>query len=161
VCFTLHVFQCFLPYFMSYNVIFFIFFVCQFSRHIPGPTVCVSHIPPFSVFSPQSRSYSVFFSFSKFFSFLAIFQLLLCTVLIFHVFSVFLAIFLVLPGVFHIFLLCQFSCHMSVPTVCISHFLSFSVFSPQSRSYSVCVTFCTFLRVSRHIPGPTVCNFHF
>ena len=38
------------------------------SRHIPGPTVCFSHIPRFSVFSPYSRSYSVFFSVWKFFS---------------------------------------------------------------------------------------------
>ena len=38
------------------------------SRHIPSPTVCFSHIPRFSVFSPYSRSYSVFFSVWKFFS---------------------------------------------------------------------------------------------
>jgi len=134
VCFILHIFQCFLPYFMSYHVIFLIFFVCQFSRHIPGPTVCDSHFPPFPIFSPQSRSYSVCFSFSTFFSFLAIFQVLLCTFLIFHVFSQFLSIFLILPGIFRIFLLCQFSHHIPGPSVCVSHFTRFSIFSPQSRS---------------------------
>jgi hypothetical protein len=33
-----------------------IFLNFQFSRHIPGPTVCVSHFPRFLTFSPYSRS---------------------------------------------------------------------------------------------------------
>jgi hypothetical protein len=89
---TLHVFQCFFPYFMSYHVSFswfsfvsflilyqvlqsefLLFQVGQFSRHIPGPTVCISH---------------------------------------FSGFSVFLAIFHVLPCEFISFLICQFSCHI-------------------------------------------------
>ena len=80
----LHNFQCFSPYFMSYHVIFsfsmffsflallllvllwtfLIFHIFQcFSRHIPGPTVWVSHFPFWSVFLPYSRSYRVYFSF--------------------------------------------------------------------------------------------------
>ena len=38
------------------------------SRHISGPTMCVSHFPQFSFFSPYSRSYSVHFLFSPFLS---------------------------------------------------------------------------------------------
>ena len=82
-----HVFDCFWPYPKSYRVCVsfcnFLRFLaiiqvlhCVFldsmfltvSRHIPSPTVCFSHIPRFSVFSPYSRSYSVFFSVWKFFS---------------------------------------------------------------------------------------------
>ena len=51
----LHVFPCFSPYSRSYHD-FLIFLVCQFSRHIQGPTVCVSHFPRFSFFSPYYRS---------------------------------------------------------------------------------------------------------
>jgi hypothetical protein len=76
---------------------FFIFLVCQFSHHIPGPTVCVLHFIHFSVFVPQSRSYSVHFSFITFSMFLAVFQVLQGVFHILHVFSVFLAIFQVLP----------------------------------------------------------------
>ena len=36
-----------------------------------------------------------------------------------------------------------------------SHFPSFSLFSPYSRSYSVFFSICTFFSVSRHIPGDT------
>jgi hypothetical protein len=78
-----HVFNCFWPYSRSYNVcvsfcnflrfltiiqvLHCVFLVSMFltvSRHIPGPTLCVSHFPQFSFFSPYSRSYSVHFSFS-------------------------------------------------------------------------------------------------
>jgi hypothetical protein len=59
-------------------------------------------------------------------------------------FSVFLTIFQVLPCDFLIFLICQFSCHN--PTVSISSCPRFLVFSPYSRSYSVCFSFFTFFR---------------
>ena len=104
--------------------VFLIFRDFQFSRHIPGPTVCishfsrfsvfrhfssrqvdVSHFPWFSVFLPYSTSYSGHFKFSTFFS---------------------------------------FPCHISRPKVCISHFPWFSVFSPYSRSYCVHFSFFTF-----------------
>jgi hypothetical protein len=98
-----HVFECFSPYSRSYSVCFsfctffsvflaifhvlpcefLIFLVCPFSRHILGPTLCVSHFPHISVFSPQSSSYSVCFSFSTFSVFLTIFQVLSCEFLIF------------------------------------------------------------------------------
>ena len=121
------VFQCFSPYFMSNNLCFSFSMIFSFlaivqvlqcafpfstflsvSRHIPGQTVFVSHFPRFSVFSPYSRSNSVFVSFFTFFSFLAIFHVLECEFLIFHVF--------------------QFSRHNPGSIVCISHFSRFSVF---------------------------------
>ena len=169
------------------------------SRHIPAPTVCVSHFARFSVFSPHSRSYHVSFSFSSFVRFLAIFQVQQCVCLIFHVFD-FLALFQVLSCALFIFHIFQFSGHIPGPTVCVSHFARLKVFlaifwvlefaflsfhfflcfSPYSRSYSVCFSFCTFFRVfffffpifqvllcvslifhvfqfSAHIPGPIVC----
>ena len=120
-------FQCFSPYFMSNNLCFSFSMIFSFlaivqvlqcafpfstflsvSRHIPGQTVFVSHFPRFSVFSPYSRSNSVFVSFFTFFSFLAIFHVLECEFLIFHVF--------------------QFSRHNPGSIVCISHFSRFSVF---------------------------------
>ena len=97
----------------------------------------------------------MYFSFSVIFSFLAIFQVKQCLCLIFHVFI--------------------FSRNIPCPTVCISHFPPFSVFLNIFLSNSVCISFFalfsfltivffsffTFLNVSRHIPGPTVCAFHF
>ena len=169
------------------------------SCHIPAPTVCVSHFARFSVFSPHSRSYHVSFSFSSFVRFLAIFQVQQCVCLIFHVFD-FLALFQVLSCALFIFHIFQFSGHIPGPTVCVSHFARLKVFlaifwvlefaflsfhfflcfSPYSRSYSVCFSFCAFFRVfffffpifqvllcvslifhvfqfSAHIPGPIVC----
>ena len=139
------------------------------------------------------------FSFSSFVRFLAIFQVQQCVCLIFHVFD-FLALFQVLSCALFIFHIFQFSGHIPGPTVCVSHFARLKVFlaifwvlefaflsfhfflcfSPYSRSYSVCFSFCTFFRVfffffpifqvllcvslifhvfqfSAHIPGPIVC----
>ena len=137
---------------------FLIFYVFQFFQHIPGPRVCIAHFSRFSVFlticqvihdcvlffsflaiiqvlqwsflivhifqcfSPYSSSYSVCVSFSTFFSFsffLFLFLFLFCFVLPFcRSYSV--------PfTLFHVF---QFSCHIPAPTVCISHFLHFTVF---------------------------------
>ena len=76
------------------------------SRHIPGPTVCISHFSRFSVF-------------------LAIFQVLQCAFLIFHVFQCF------LPYSRSYSVSVSFSMFFSFfritpgPTVCISHFLLF------------------------------------
>jgi hypothetical protein len=68
-----HVFHCFSPYsrfysecvsysnFLSLLSLFqflpceFLIFVCQFSRHIPGPIACVSHFPLFPFFLLYSR----------------------------------------------------------------------------------------------------------
>ena len=95
-------------------------------------------------------------------------------------FSVFLAIFQVLPCEFLIFLVCQFSRHIPGYTVCVSHFprffqfshhnpgptvcmsqfIRFSGFSPYSRSYHDFLIFnvCQF---SQHINNPTSCVSHF
>ena len=103
---------------------FLIFHVFTFSHQIPSRTVFVSYFPRFSVFFPQSSSYSVNFSYLKFFT--VSYHNPCTTVCVSHFtsFSLFLAI-------FHV-LLCDFL-----------HFLVFqlSVFSPYSKSYSVCVSF--------------------
>lgn len=117
------VFQCFSPYSSSYSVhfSFYTFFQC---------------------FSPHSSSYSVCFSFCTFFSFLTTFQVLPCEFLIFLVCQVSRYI----PGptvcVSH-FPRFRFSCPIPGSIMCVIHFPHFSVFWPYSRSYSVCISFCT------------------
>ena len=119
------------------------------------------------------------FSFSSFVIFVDIFKVLECVLLIFHIFefshhisgptvyishfsrfSVFLAVFLVLPGIFLNFLLCQFLAifHFLQCTFVIFHI--FQLFSPYSTSYSVCFSFSTFFSFFRQNPGPTVCISH-
>jgi hypothetical protein len=156
-----HVFECLSLYsmsnsvcvsfskFFSFHAIFqvlhclcLIFHIFQFSRHISGPTVSISHFSFFSCFSTYSRSYQVSFSFSYSHIFLAIFHVLQCLCLIFHIF--------------------QFSRHIPGPIVCISNFPRFSVFLSIFQVKSVCVLIfqvfqiSTFFSVSCHIPGPTV-----
>ena len=148
-------FSIFPPYFTSYSVCFS-FSKIVISRHIPGPTVCISHFPPFSVFLatmpvlhcvflifhvfqcflPYFTSYSVCFSFSMIFSTLAIFQVLPCVFRIFHLFQCFL----------------QYSRSYSV---CVSFFSLFGFLA--SRFFS----FFTFLNASRHISSPIGCVFQF
>jgi hypothetical protein len=81
------------------------------------------------------------FSFSSFVSFLAIFQGLQCK--------------------FLIFLLGEFYRHIPGSTVGIFHFPHFSVFLPQSSSYTVCFSYLKFFTVSYNNPCPTVCVSHF
>jgi hypothetical protein len=101
-------FSVFSPYSSSYNVHFsfstfsvfvtilqvlqcmcLIFHVFQFSLHIPGPTVCISHFFHFLLhFVPYITSYSVCFAFPWF----SVFSSLLhsyCVFLIFYVFECF------------------------------------------------------------------------
>ena len=108
---------------------FLIFGDFQFPRHIPGPTVCISHFSRFSVISYFFRSSIGCFSFSMTFSFLAIFHVLQWTFLYFPTYSFFLAIFHVLKCVFLILRDFQLSCHIPGPTVCISHFSRILVIS--------------------------------
>ena len=140
----------------------------------------MSHFPRFLVFSPKSRSYSVYFSYFKFFtvsgyipgptvcvSFCLFFRVscnISCPIMWvshFPRFSEFLTTFHVLPCEFLIFLLCQFSRHIPDPKIRVSHFPFWSVFTPYSRSYIVHFSFSTFLSVSRHIPGQIVFVSHF
>ena len=148
-------FSLFLAIFHVLNCVFFIFRDFQFSRHIPGPRVCISHISRFSLISSFFKYSSGCFSFSMIFSFHAIFQVPLWTFLNFPPFSVFLAIFHVLKCVllifcdFHflaifqvlqsaflIFRDFQLSRHNTGPTVFISHFPLFSVISSFFKSSS-------------------------
>ena len=69
-------FSVFLAIFHVLKCLFLIFRDFQFSRHIPGPTVCISHFSRFSVISSFFKSSSGCFSFSMIFSFLAIFHVL-------------------------------------------------------------------------------------
>jgi hypothetical protein len=79
------VFQCFSPYSRSYTVrsSFSVFFIV--SCHIPGPRLCISHFPLFSLFLPNSRAYPVS-HFPSFSVFVALLQVILCICLIYHVF---------------------------------------------------------------------------
>ena len=128
------------------NVLFFFFMFFSVSHHISCPTVCVSHFPWFSVYSPYSMSYRVhfpkmwkFFLFFCFFFFLvllAIFLVTQCLCLIFPFFN-FLVFFQVLHCVFLIFQL--FECAFLI-------FHVFQCFLPYSRSYSVRFSFSTFFQ---------------
>ena len=140
---------------------FLIFHVFTFSHQIPSHTVFVSYFPRFSIFFPQSSSYSVNFSYLKFFT--VSYHIPCTTVCVSHFtsFSLFLAIFHVLLYEFFIFLICQFSCHIPGPTVFVSHLTRFSVSLQKSRSYSVNYSFFTFFSVSRHIPPHRVFVSHF
>ena len=95
-----HDFQCFLPYSRSYQLIFSISELVSFLDifQVLQCTFLIFHI--FHCFLPYYRSYSVCVSFSTFFSFLAIIQVLLFESVI--------------------FLVGQFSHHIT--TVCIYHF---------------------------------------
>ena len=80
---------------------------------------------------------------------------------LFPCFSVFLAIFHVLPREFLIFHDCQFSRQIPGSTVCVSHFPRFLGFSPYPICYSGHFSFFKFFSASRHIPGHTVFVSHF
>ena len=130
----LHVFPCFSPYSSSYHD-FLIFLVCQFSRHIKV-LECVFLIFHVFQFSRHITGPNVFIShFSRFSVFLAIFQVIQCLCLIFHIFQFFRQN----PGPI-VFLIIQV----------------FHRFSPYSRSYSVCFSFCTFFSVSCHSSCPNM-----
>ena len=122
-------FSVFLAIFHVLKCVFLNFCDFQFSCHIPGSTVCISHFSRFSVIKSFFKWSSGCFSFSMIFSFLAIFHFLQCTFLNCPTFSVFLAIFHVQKYASLIFRDFQFSCHIPGPTVCISHFSRFSVIS--------------------------------
>ena len=179
VSFSFSSFVSFLAIFQFLQCAIFIFHVFSVSRHIPGPTVYTSHFSRYSVF-------------------LATFQVIQCLCLIFHLF--FFSRHILLPTVFiltfsrislflttiqiieYVFLILHvFHIFWQNPGPPLFHiFHVFHCFSSQSRSYSVCFSFCTFFRVSHHIsflpcefliflicqfschiPVPTVCNFHF
>jgi hypothetical protein len=120
---------------------FHIFRDFQFSNHILGPAVCISHFSSFAVISSFFKSSIGYFSFSVIFSFLTIFHVLQWTFLNFPPFSVVLAIFHVLKCVFLICRDFQFSHNVLGPTLCNSHFSRFSVISSFFKSSSGCFTF--------------------
>ena len=140
MCVSFSTFFGFLTIFQDQLCVFFIFHVFQFSHHIPGPTVCISHFPHFSMclaifqvlqcmllilhvfqcFLPYSRSYSVHFSFFTFLSDFVIFQVVNWMFLFFHDF--------------------QFSCHILSHTVDISKFPSFFSFPRHISRPKVCIS---------------------
>ena len=134
-------FSVFLAIFHVLKSVFLIFRDFQFSRHIPGPSVCISHFSRFLVILLFFKSSSGCFSFSMIFSFLAIFHVLQWTFLNFPPFSVFLAIFHVLKNVFLIFCDFQFSRHIPGPKLYNYHFSSFSVISSFFKLSSGCFSF--------------------
>jgi hypothetical protein len=152
-----HVFQCFSPYSRSCSVcvsfftfisflatiqflqcVFFVLHLFTVSRHIPGPTVCVSHLARFSVLLAIFNVLPWCFSFSSFVHFLAIFQVLQCEFLIFHVFK----------------------CSRSY-IVCVSFSMFFSFLTTIQVQQCVFLFFFTHFSVSRHITSSTVCVSNF
>ena len=107
------------------------FFIFQFYRHIPGPTVCISYFPPFSVFLAIFQTIMVIpglivcISFYTFVSIFAIFQVLQCSFLIFQVFQCFSPYFMSNNLCFSFSIDFQFSRHGPGPTVCLSLFPRF------------------------------------
>ena len=73
----------------------------------------------------------------------------------------FIAIFQVLQCAFFIFTFFSVSRHFPCPTVCVSNFPRFSVFSPYRRSYTGHFSFSRFLSGSCHVPCQTVFVYHF
>ena len=144
------------------TVFIFTFHDFQFSHHILGPTVCISHFPLFSVF-------------------LAIIQVKQCLCLIFHIFQ-FSLCYLGPKVFFSFFKFASVSHRISHPTVCVSHFpwysWYFSRYIPGPREcISHSLTFSLFLAIfqvkqclclifhvfqfSHHIPVPTLWISHF
>ena len=105
--------------------------------------------------------HSVHFSFSTFFSVSCLTPGPTLFVSNFPRFSVFFAIFHVLPWEFLIFLACHFSRTIPVTKMWVSHIPCRSVLSPNSRSYCGHFSFLMFFSVSCHIPCPTMCFPHF
>ena len=108
------IFSRFSVFFAIFQVLagdFLIFFVGQFSCHIPGPTGCISH-------------------FSRFSLYLALFHVLPCEFLIFHVFYCSLPYSKYYSACFSFCTFFTVSPHISVTTVCVSHFALFQCFSP-------------------------------
>ena len=89
--YTVHIsfskFFSFLAIFQVLQCPFLIFHGFQFTCHISGLTVCISHIPYFSVFLAIFQALQCAFLLFKIFSFLAIFWVLECTFLILQVFQ--------------------------------------------------------------------------
>ena len=155
-----HVFQCFSPYSSSYSVcvsfstfqfsrhnqvlecgFFFSFFMfLSVSLHIPGPTVCISHFPRFSVFLLTFQVIQCLCLIFNVFQFS--FHIPGTTVCIFHFprFSVFLPILQVLKCTFLIFHVFQFSLQNPGPTVCLSNFSRFFIVSTHIHGLTVCVS---------------------
>ena len=130
VCFIFHIFQCFSPYFTSYSVFFSFSMIFTSYCHTPGPRLCISHFPHFGVF-------------------LAILQIKLCLCLILHFFQCFLPYsrFYNVHFIFHVFecfspysrsnCVCfsfysffSVSRHIPGPSLFVSYFPCFLVFSP-------------------------------
>ena len=106
VCISILPFFCmFLAIFQVKECLFLNLHVFRCSCHIPCPTVCVSHFPWFSVFLSFSSPTVWISHFPPFFVFLSIFDFQ--------------------KSLFNIFQDYQFSRHIPVPTVCISHFPRF------------------------------------
>ena len=157
VCFSPSTWPVFLPIFKILPCEFLIFHVFQFSLHIPGRAVSVSHFPRFSVFSPYFKSYSAIFSkFSRVFHHISG---LTCAFLIFCI-SVLSPYSRSYSMHFSFFTFFSVSSH--IPDLQFE-FLIFHLFSVSLTIFEVLQ--CAFLlfevfQFSRHIPGPRLCISH-
>jgi hypothetical protein len=153
----------FSPRSMSYQVIFsfpeLVSFLAIFQ--VLQSAFLIFHV--FQCFSPYSISYDVCVSFFTFFNFLPIIQTY-SAYFTFFTLSVFLSIFQlynVCDSFSTVFFLCLFFHHIPGPTVCISHFLCFSMFLFHISCSKVCVS--QFPRFSIFSPNsnPKVSISHF
>jgi len=127
VCVSFSTFVSFLATIQVLNGVYFLFHVFTVFCHIPGPTVGVSHFALFQCFLPYFMSYHVTFSFSSSVSFLAIIQVLRCAFLRLHVFQFFSLYSRSYSVCVSFSTFFTVSRHISVPTVCVSHFSRFLV----------------------------------
>ena len=115
----------------------------------------------FQCFSPYSESYSVCVSFSRFSHFSS--HISGSSVYIYRSsrFSLFLAIFQVLPCEILIFLVSQFFRHITGPTVWVSHFSRFLRFLAIFHVLPCLFLIFLVCQFSQHIPDTTVHVSHF
>ena len=118
---------------------FLIFYVFQIFHPNPGPNLGIFPISHFSLFLTTIQIIQFVFVFYTFF--------------IFHV-SRHISL---LPCEFLIFLICQFSCHILVTTLCNFHFSRYSVFLATFQDLQCLFLIFHLFLFSRHIPCPTVC----
>ena len=179
--FSILCFSLFLATFQVLQCVFLIFHVFQFSRHIPGPTVCFSQFGSFSVFliifqdihfssqffhviqfSPHIPGHRVFVSHFPCFSVSSPYSRYY-SVFFFHLsrYIPFFTIFQVLLLCFSFSMILHFHALLQVLQCAFLIYQVFPCFVPHNRSNNVCISFSMFFQFSHHDPGSRVCISHF
>ena len=138
--FSFSSFVIFVDIFKVLECVLLIFHIFEFSHHISGPTVYISHFSRFQCFSLYSWSYQVFFSIFFFVSFLP--------------YSISYSVYLLFFTFF------SYSRHIPRHTVFVSHFPRFSVFFAKIQVLQCVFLIFHIFTVSRYIPGPKTFCFY-